>query len=111
MLVVTLEVHGSGPRQLRTRFQNGDVRAAGVEPHIENVGFFAERRAAARAAKVGREEIADGMLEPGVSAFAAEEIDDARKKFRRRNRLRALLAVQNGERHAPKPLPRDAPVL
>src|SRR5205085_9090213 len=50
------------------------------------------------------------MLEPRVGAFFAEELRHALEELRRGDRLVAALAIENGDRHAPQPLARDAPV-
>src|SRR5437660_7162359 len=111
MLIVSFEIHRSGPRELRARFQNGDVRAPGVEPHIEDVGLFSKCLASTCAGKSWHQEITDRMLEPSVGAFAAEDLDDAIEKLGRGDRLCAFLAIQNRDRYAPQPLARDAPEI
>src|SRR5256885_2170977 len=66
MLVVPFDVEIRGPRQLRTLLQHRELRAAGVEPDVEDVALLAERRIAAGAGEIGRNELADVVLVPGV---------------------------------------------
>src|SRR5215212_1185426 len=111
MLVVAFDVDVAGPGQLRAALQHGDVRAAGVEPDVEDVGLLAERRAAAfRAGAAGADEVLGRMLVPGVGALFAEDVHHALEELGRGDRLAAAFAVEDRDRHAPQTLARDAPV-
>src|SRR5205823_9666013 len=81
------------------------------EPDVEDVALLAELAAAALRARLARrEKLAGRMLVPGVGPFLAEEVRHPLEELRGGDRLAALLAIENGDRHAPQPLARDAPV-
>src|ERR1043165_6736430 len=109
MLLVALEVDVGGPGQLRPRPQHGDLRAARVEPDVENVALLAvlalDALRARRAVEVGRR-----AVEPGVGAFALEELLHPGEELRRGDGFAAAFAIENGDRHAPEALAGDAPV-
>src|ERR1700682_4039908 len=111
MLVVPFEIDLARPVELGALAQHGDVRAAGVEPDVEDVALFPERRAAAlRAALSGLEEVLRRPLVPGVGTLVQEVLLYFLEELGRGDGLIALVAIENGDRHAPEPLARDAPV-
>ena len=111
VLIAALEVEVGRPRQLRAERQHRLVARTRVEPHVEDVALPLELRAAARRARqsVG-DELLDRPFVPGVGAVDVEDPGGALDERRRQERLAALRAVDRRDRHAPGPLPRDAPV-
>src|SRR5262249_41799926 len=99
------------PLQVRPARQNGRVRRAGVEPHVEDVLLLLELAAAAlRAAEAGREQVLRLTLVPDVRAVLLDQVRDVPRDLRGEQRLGAALAIERGDGHAPEPLARDAPV-
>src|SRR5262245_30124493 len=112
VLVAALEVELGRPVQLGPRLEDGRVAAAGVEPHVEDVGLLAEALAAARcAAGPRRQELPRRARVPFVAALALTEdrrdvLDDALLQQERP----AAGAVERDDRHAPHALARDDPL-
>ena len=114
VLVAALEVEVGGPAQVRARLEHGRVADAGLEPHVEDVGLLdaAVVPAAAGQRRAGRQELLGRALEPGVGALGRRTARSTRSNDRvvEQQRLAALLAVEDRDRHAPGALARDAPV-
>src|SRR5688572_16416164 len=84
---------------------------ARVEPDVEDVFFLGKIAAAASGAtETGRRELRRRADIPGVRAFRLEDGGDVVADLPAQDRLAALVAVENRNRHAPGALPRDAPV-
>src|SRR5207245_10380437 len=82
-----------------------------VEPDVEDVGLLLEFGAAAlRAARLRCEQIARGAVEPCVRAFLVKDARDVVHRLGRDEGLVIPGAVEDGDRNAPRPLSRDAPV-
>src|SRR6266540_709628 len=107
MLIVSLDVDRSRPRQLRARLQHRDVRTAGVEPDVEDVELFPELFAAAFA---GGQKIGRRTLVPRVRSLRAKDLCDPSEELRRVNHLVAFVAVEDRDWNAPQSLARDGPV-
>ncbi len=113
MLVGTLQVHVGREDEalVATMLQHRGVRDAGFPPHVEDVLFGHQFRAAALLAVRGVRKIFRRLLrEPCVGAFLVEQVDDRVEGFLGRHGLAALLALEHGDGHAPAALTRDAPV-
>jgi hypothetical protein len=81
------------------------VRGAGIEPDVERVAHLVVL-AGLVAEQFGRVE-----LEPGVDAFLLDALRHGFQQFQRaRMRLAGFLVQEEGNRHAPVALARDAPV-
>ncbi len=102
------------PRVAEDRVRDLDraVGAAGIEPHIEDVGFLAKRPglAALRAGEARGQEVLDRLLVPRVGASRARDLGGAAHDARLEQRCLARLAVDRGDAHAPGALARQAPV-
>ena len=121
MLVAAFEIEALGAcrflegivcvLQVGVGFADGEPAGAGVEPDVEDVGFFAEGGAAAVRAFVpagSRSAIGGGV--PGFGAFALEEVDDFAVERGVDDGLVAAFAHEDGDGHAPDALAADAPV-
>ena len=106
MLVRALEIEVGRPLQVGIAFEREDVRAARVEPDIEDVAHLLEVFGLVRVA----EEALGRALEPGVGALGPEGLDHARHHLGIAQRLAGLLVDEHRDRHAPGALARDAPV-
>ena len=111
ILVARFHIFVGGPGQLLAVPQHGQVAGAGVEPHIEDVGLLAEGGAtAARAVRAGGQQLAGRPQVPGVGRFPAKNLHRVAQRGDVGQPLAALLAIKSDDGHAPKALPRDAPV-
>src|ERR1043166_1927518 len=108
MLIVPFEINLRRPAELLAALEYRDVRAAGVEPDVEDIVLAAERRVAAAARLVV--EVGDRPLVPRVRALFAKGFDDSREQIGRGHGLIALLAEEHRDRDAPQTLARDDPV-
>ena len=102
---------GVGSLQLGIGLADGKPTDAGVDPNVEDVGLFAERRAAAVGADRARrkQRVRRGRA-PGLDALALDEGDHGAVELRGDDRPVALLAQEDGDGHVPDLLPADAPV-
>ena len=83
--------------------EHGEVRATGIEPDIEDVGFFAPlRRAAASTLRSRRKQLFGRMREPCVRAFALEKRKHVAQRFEILKLLATAVAIENDERNAPE---------
>ncbi len=111
MLVRTLKVKFSWTPQLRAGFQNARVRDARLEPHVDDVALRKQLTgAASRAHCPCREVLGRRLREPGVRALPGEELLYGSERGIVGDRLPAGRALEDRDRHAPRPLPADAPV-
>ena len=111
MLVGAFEVHESRIAQVEVLRQHGAVARARLEPDVEDVPLLAERRPAAlRAGGARREQFLDRPGEPGVGSLGAEQVAEMADGLGREQLGVAGRAAQGRDRHAPGPLPADAPV-
>ena len=111
VLVGTLQVERRGPTQIRPRAEHRLVARTRVEPDVEDVAFALEVPVPARrAGEVRRQELVEVALVPGVGAVLLEDRGRPLDERRRQRRLAARRAVEGRNRHAPRPLARDAPV-
>src|ERR1700691_424995 len=90
--------------------ENGQMRGAGFEPHVENVVFLTPLRNAAGAFHSGRKQLLGGMRVPGVGAFAFEKRQHMAQRCKILELRSASIAIKHNQRHTPESLPRDAPV-
>src|SRR5262249_44301474 len=111
VLVAAFEIHVRRPGQLRPEGQHSLMARPGVEPDVEDVSLALERRAAAvRTFQTDREELFNRPLPPSHRPVRVEYRRRLLDQFRRHDCRAARGAVDGGNRHAPHPLPRDAPV-
>ena len=111
MLIAAFEVHVGRPRQVVAEGQHRFVARARIEPDVEDVLLALERGAAARRTRqAGRDELLDRPLVPRVGAVLVEDRRGALDQLRRQDGFAARRAVDRRNRHAPRPLARDAPV-
>jgi hypothetical protein len=81
------------------------VRSAGIEPDIQRVAHLVVARG------IGAEQFGRVELEPGVDAFLLDALRHGFQQLKRaRMRLAAFLVQEEGDRHAPVALARNAPV-
>ena len=106
MLVRAFEVEIGRPLQPVVAFEREGVRAARVEPDVEDVGHLLEVGGIVFVA----EEALGRALEPGIRALGAERLDDAAHHLGVAQRLAGLLVDEHRDRHAPGALARDVPV-
>ena len=76
-----------------------------MSPSLRNDGA-----AALRAGRAGREQLLDRPGEPGVGALGAEQVAEMADRLGRQELGAAGRAAEGRDRHAPGPLPADAPV-
>ena len=110
ILVRAFEIHVRGPASGIVAREHREMRGAGIEPHIQNVGFLAPLRRAAGALRSRRQQFLGGMRVPGVRAFALEKRQHVAQRREILQLLAARVAIKNDQRHAPEALPRNAPV-
>ena len=111
VLVGTLQIERRRPLQVRPRTEHRLVARPRVEPDVEDVALALERPSAARrAGEVRRQELVETAFVPGVGAVLLEYGGRPLDERRRQRRLAAGTAVEGRDRHAPRPLARDAPV-
>ena len=111
VLIAAFEVHIRRPGKAEALIEHGQVTRTGIEPHVENVGLFAEFGATAFGASgPGGQQFGGGALIPDVGAVFAEERHDAVENLAVGNRLAAAFAVEHDDGHAPDALARDAPI-
>ena len=107
MLVRPFEIEIGGPALVgpaRTIEREG-VRAAGIEPDVENVGDHLVFVGIV----IRTEELRLALLAPRVDAFLAHRRDDARVHVRVLQ-IRAVRAHEQGDRHTPGALTGQHPV-
>src|SRR5207244_1209373 len=78
---------------------------------VENVVFlapFSDRSATTR--RTRRQQFLSGMPVPGVCALFLKPLDHVAQRAEIFQPSVAAIAVENDDRHAPKALPRDAPI-
>jgi len=111
VLVGALEVQVRGPPQALAQTQHRLVARSRVEPDVEDVALAVELAAAACGAGEARgQELLDRALVPGVRPVLREHVRRLLREGGREDGLAAFHAVHGGDRHAPRPLARDAPV-
>src|SRR5205807_9535881 len=96
--------------QIRPALQHASPTAAGFEPDIEDVLLLAQlvlRKLRPRI--VHAEQLIRLFGEPDIASSVAHTAGHGADRFRREEYF-ALLVVKDRNRHAPGPLPRDAPV-
>ena len=85
---------------------------AGVEPDVQDILLLFKGLATALGAgKSFREEVVGGVEVPGVGAFLREHPGNRLDRLVVHDRLAAVLAVEDGDWHAPPTLAGDAPVV
>src|SRR5208337_3258078 len=107
ILVWTFQIDIGGP--LLT-MENGEVRRAGIEPHVQNVVFLAPFGSAARAFCAGRQKFLGRMRVPRVCAFLLKPLHNIAQRGEITELLSASIAEENDDGNAPETLARDAPV-
>ncbi len=66
VLIAALQVHIRGPRKLGTLLENSRVRAARIEPYVENIHFLAEFIVSALALHIRGNELARVLCVPRI---------------------------------------------
>src|SRR5713226_5556729 len=107
ILIGAFEINVGGPLGA---LQHGEIRRAGIEPHIQNVVFLAPLRRPTRAPRACRQQFLRTVFVPGVGAFFFKPFHDIAQRFEIFEALSASLAVEDDDRHTPEALARDAPV-
>src|SRR6266850_2215006 len=121
MLVGALEVGDApaltprarpGVAKSRVQRLERTMRAARVEPHVEDVSFLAERPGlpARGAGEARRQERLDRLLVPGVRPVRPRQLGGPSHDVRVEQRGLAGPAVERRDPHAPGALARQAPV-
>ncbi len=105
MLVGALEVDIGGPGQA-ARLEHEGVGAAALEPDVDDVAHLLVLVGVA----VVAEEAAGGRRIPGIRALLAEDADDPGHHLGVPQNLAGPTIDEHRDRHAPRALPRDAPV-
>ena len=85
-------------------------RNAGIQPHIQNVGFLSKLVAAAFAVVSFRHQFLHRVGEPKVRTFFHGTLFDKLKQLMVHLGLAAFFAIQNGHRRAPKALAGKTPI-
>ncbi len=112
---VVLEVRVDGV-EFAVGLADGEPTDAGVEPDVENVGFFSEARAGVRASggvlrlQLFGEQILGNAGVPGFRALAVKEVDDFFVEACVLDGLVALFTEEDSDGHTPDALAGDAPV-
>ena len=106
MLVGAFEIEVGRPLEVGIALEREDVRAARVEPDVEDVRHLLVVLGLVLVA----EEALGRAFEPHVGAFGAEGLDDAAHHLGIAQRLAGLLVDEHRDRHAPGALARHAPV-
>ena len=110
MLIAALQVEIGRPSQLAL-FAHGRMTHAGVEPHIQDVLLLAELRPRALLAGHSRcHELLDRFRVPSVHTLLFNDIGHVVEGRLIRTGLLARLAIEDGDRHSPRALTRDAPI-
>ena len=121
MLIAAFEVQHFSPfavlegrirgLQLGVALAYGKPACAGVKPHVEDVGFLAECRAAAMGAGgVSRQQRGDLSCVPCLGAVLLKQLHDFAIERRVQDGLLAAFAKEDRDGHAPDALAADAPV-
>ncbi len=96
ILIAAFDVEIGGPGQSFVSFEHGQMARSGIEPDVENVGLFAEARAAAFGARRLRaDQFFGGALVPDVGRVFGEELHDAVEHLLVGERFAAALAVEH----------------
>ena len=106
MLVGAFEIEVGRPFELGIALEREDVRAARVEPDVEDVRHLLVILGLVLVA----EEALGRAFEPHVGAFGAEGVDHAAHHLGIAQWLAGLLVDEHRDRHAPGALARHAPV-
>ena len=107
VLVGALEVEVGRPLALAgvAAAQHRPVRRAGIEPDVERVAHLVVLCC------LGAQQLGRVEPEPGIDALLLDALRHLLEQFRRaRMQLSGLLVQEEGDRHAPVALARDAPV-
>jgi hypothetical protein len=121
MLIATFQVkclnsfallEGSvGRFQVLIHLGHGKPTGAGIEPHVQDVGFLAKLGASAvSAGSVVRKQRLDCRGMPGLDSFALKHVHDSAVECGIENGLVTALAKKHRDGHAPDALAADAPV-
>ena len=112
VLVRALQVEVGRPVQFRALIRDSRVGNTGVEPNVHNVAFLDKRMAAAlRTGRAfGQDLLGLGRI-PGIAALFAEELRNTQHEILAHQRLAAILAVEDRDRHTPAALAGNAPVV
>src|SRR5258707_10023772 len=106
MLVGAFEIERGGPLQVGPLLQDEAVRRAAVEPDVDDVRHLV----VIGGGVVVAEEILRIRGEPDIGAVALDGRGDAVDDTLVTQRLAGLLVREDGDRHAPGALTRDAPI-
>ena len=112
VLILALEVEVWRPIEpITVAVAYREVADTRVEPHIQDVGFLDEGRGAAVGARISRRQQLMGIPNvPGVGTLLEEDSADVIEYRFVDGRRPARFTGQDGDRYAPQPLSRDAPV-
>ena len=92
---------GSSCAERARAIEHRQMRGAGIEPHVQNVGFLAPARRAARTARARGQQLLRRVREPRVRALSREPF--ARRDAAPRNRQTACRTCRNTESPAARP--------
>ncbi len=111
MLIRALEVEVARVTEIRPGFDDGATGGAGIEPHIENIGFLGKLGAAALGAgEAFRQDLAGVLLKPCVRAFRQDQVAHGVDGVPVQDLMPALGAVEDGDPDAPGALARETPI-
>ena len=112
MLVAAFQIHVNGPAQLRTLCSYCHMGGAAVEPNVHDIGFLVEMVVTAfRAYSTSGQQLFSAMSPPCIGAFLFKPVSNSIDGSFVNQMLTALVAVENGNGHAPNTLTADAPVM
>ena len=112
ILIAAFEINiGRESQRFAARLENRDTARTRIEPDVEDVGLFAKIGAVAfwTRESVGQQ-LGLRPSVPRVGRFFGKDVGNVIDDLRVGDRLVASLAIKYRDRHAPKPLARNAPV-
>ena len=112
VLVCTLKVQVSRPMEIIACIANGSMGHAGIKPNVHDVALFCKGGAAALLALCACGQNFFRFLDvPSIGALCAEQLGNCVHRVLLDERLAAVLAVENRNRHTPATLTGDTPVI
>src|SRR5262245_54453100 len=111
VLITALQIKIGASAKAWVLLDHRRMADSGIEPDIENILFAGEiMTVAIGTAEIWRNQLVERADVPSIGSFLGKNFRDMIAELAGEHRVIAIFAIDRGYRHAPRTLPRDAPV-